>query len=118
MLLANVVDTSRRITETTKRLEKIDLLATLLKQLDREEIEIVVAFLSGRTRQGRIGIGYGALRDASAPAAETPTLEVIDLDRAFEAIEAIQGPGSAQERARALHDLLARATQPEQQFIH
>src|SRR5882724_7179901 len=70
MLLAQVVDTSRRITETSKRLEKIDLLATLLKQLAPQEIEIVVAFLSGRTRQGRIGLGYGALRDASAPAAE------------------------------------------------
>ncbi len=117
MLLANVVDTSRRITETTKRLEKIDLLAALLKQLHAEEIEIVVAFLSGRTRQGRIGIAYGALRDASAPAAETATLEVIDLDRAFQSIESIQGAGSAQERVRILRELLARATQPEQQFI-
>jgi DNA ligase-1 len=118
MLLAKVVDTSRRITETSKRLAKIDLLATLLRQLDPGEIEIVVAFLSGRTRQGRIGLGYGALRDASAPPAETPSLGILDLDRAFDTIESIQGAGSVQERARILNDLLRRATAPEQQFIH
>src|SRR4051794_12749899 len=47
MLFAAVVDTSRRVSETSRRLEKIDLLATLLRQLDLEEVEIVVAILSG-----------------------------------------------------------------------
>ena len=37
MRLAAVVETSRRVTETTKRLEKVDLLARLLKQLQLEE---------------------------------------------------------------------------------
>src|SRR6266851_4600969 len=58
MLLAAVVETSSRVAGTTKRLEKIELLAKLLRQLQPEEIEIVAAFLGGRTRQGRIGIGY------------------------------------------------------------
>ena len=57
MLLAAVVDTSRRVANTTKRLEKIDLLARLIRQLSPLEIQIVVLFLSGQTRQGRIGIG-------------------------------------------------------------
>jgi len=33
MLLAAVVETSRRVADTTKRLEKIDLLASLIRQL-------------------------------------------------------------------------------------
>lgn len=49
MLLANVVETSRRVAATSKRLIKIDLLADLLKQLNPQEIEIVVSFLSGFT---------------------------------------------------------------------
>ncbi len=74
MLLASVVETSRRVADTTKRLEKIDLLARLIRQLSPEEIEIVVLFLSGQTRQGRIGIGYAALRDARhSPAADPVT---------------------------------------------
>ena len=65
MLFAAVVETSRLVTETSRRLGKIDLLAALLRQLDAEEVEIVVAFLSGYARQGRIGLGYAALRDAA-----------------------------------------------------
>src|SRR5580692_4647981 len=57
MLLASVVDTSRRVADTTKRLEKIDLLAQLIRRLSPQEIEIVVPFLSGQARQGRSGSG-------------------------------------------------------------
>ena len=62
MLLAEVVEVSRRIGATSKRLEKIALLAALLKQLSPAEVEIAAAYLSGTTCQGRIGIGYASLR--------------------------------------------------------
>jgi DNA ligase-1 len=114
MLLANVVETSQRITETSKRLAKIDLLAALLRQLHGDEIEIVVSFLSARTRQGRIGVGYGALRDAAADGAASATLEILDVDRAFSEIASTKGTRS---RVELLHRLLALATHPEQKFI-
>ncbi len=114
MLLANVVETSRRIAETSKRLAKIDLLAALLRQLHGEEIDIVVSFLSARTRQGRIGVGSGALRGAAAHPAEHPGLEIVDIDRAFAEIAASRG---TRARVQILHQLLARATRPEQQFL-
>ena len=62
MLLADVVETSQRIAATTKRLEKTGLLASLIKRLRPEEVEVAVAYLSGAAPQGRIGIGYAALR--------------------------------------------------------
>src|SRR5207248_1500657 len=98
MLLANVVEASRRIAEASKRLEKVNLLAGLLKQLHGEEIEIGVAFLSGSARQGRIGIGYAILRDAITSAGEKPSLELLDVDHALETIAAVQGTGSEQHR--------------------
>ena len=70
MLLANLVETSNRIANTSRRLEKTALLAGLLKQLSPEEVEIAVAFLSGGTRQSRIGIGYATLRDATGAGPE------------------------------------------------
>ncbi|HEV3200165.1 MAG TPA: ATP-dependent DNA ligase [Bryobacteraceae bacterium] len=117
MLFAAVVDTSRRVSETSRRLEKIDLLATLLRQLDPEEVEIVVAFLSGYTRQGRIGIGYATLRAAAAEVAETSALPIHELDRALTELAAIEGGGSEGRRRALLHGLLARATAQEQQFL-
>jgi DNA ligase-1 len=117
MLLAHVVETSRRVGETTKRLEKVNLLAGVLKQLHAEEIEVGVAFLSGGTRQGRIGIGYATLRDAITSAAEHPSLELLEVDRALDSLAAVQGPGSEQRRRELLQRTLTRATQEEQQFL-
>jgi len=117
MLMANVVGTSKRVAETTRRLEKIDLLATLLRALAVDEIETVVAFLSGRTRQGRIGIGYATLRDAAAPAAPEPVLEIQDVDRALDSLATAQGRGSEQQKRALLRSLLSRATAAEQDFF-
>jgi DNA ligase-1 len=117
MLFAEAVDTSRRVSETSRRLEKIDLLATLLGRLDPEEVEIVVAMLSGYTRQGRIGIGHATIRTAAADAAEFAALEIHELDRALAELAAVQGTGSENRRRALLHALLARCTAPEQQFL-
>jgi DNA ligase-1 len=117
MLLARVVETSRRIAETSKRLEKIELLASLLRGLSPGEAELVTAFLSGRTRQGRIGIGYSSLSKMRGGAAESPTLEILDVDATLAAIESERGSGSAQRRSERLASLFARATAPEQTFL-
>jgi DNA ligase-1 len=117
MLLARVVETSERVTGTSKRLEKIELLATLLKQLNGDECEIAVAFLCGYTRQGRIGVGYAAIRDSAALAAETAALEIVDVDRAFTALAEIKGRGADGQRRELLRGLMARATAPEQRFL-
>jgi len=117
MLLARVVETSERVAETSRRLEKIELLATLLKQLNGDESEIVVAFLCGYTRQGRIGVGYATLRASAAQAAETAALELAEVDRAFASLAAIQGRGADAQRRELLRGLFARATAAEQKFL-
>src|SRR5260370_3801532 len=117
MLLAAVVETSNRVAGTTKRLEKIDLLAKLLRQLQPEEIEIVAAFLGGRTRQGRIGIGYAALRDATGAAAETPSLEIVEADRIFQSIIAASGPGSQRQRLGLVRPTFPRPTRAHPPFL-
>ena len=117
MLLATVVETSRQVTETSKRLAKIELLAALLRRLHPDEVEIAVAFLTGGTRQGRIGIGYGTLREAKGSPASEPSLEVAEIDRVFGAIAKIQGSGSQRQRLELLSGLFSRATEPEQQFL-
>jgi DNA ligase-1 len=117
MLLANVVETSRRVARTSRRLEKVDLLAALLGELDAEEVEIVVAFLSGYARQGRIGVGWATLRDAAAPPAESAGIEIHELDRTLASLAAVAGRGSEGQRRALLHSLFARATGDEQKFL-
>ena len=117
MLLAALAETSRRVAETPKRLEKIDAIAQLLGQARGEEIEIAVAFLSGQLRQGRIGAGYAAIREAVGPPAETASLELLEVDRAFAEISATCGAGSQRRRFELLQNLFGRATEAEQRFL-
>jgi DNA ligase-1 len=117
MLLAELVDVSRRVAETPKRLEKIRLLSELLRALPPDEREIGIAFLSGRTRQGRIGIGYAAIREATGTPAGEPTLHLADVDRTLQQIETTQGRGSTRARQELLAAIFARATEAEQRFL-
>ena len=118
MRLADLVATSNAVAATSSRLDKIGRLADLLSRLHPDEIEIAVAFLSGATRQGRIGVGYAAMSAASetTPAPEA-ALTVQDVDDVFGAIATLTGKGSAAERARALKGLFTCATRDEQDFI-
>lgn len=117
MLLANLVETSNRIANTSKRLEKASLLAALLRQLSPEEVEIAVAFLSGGARQGRIGIGHATLRSANGPGAQAGSLSLIEVDRTLTELATVQGRGSEQRRREVLNALLAQATPEEQHFL-
>lgn len=117
MLLASVVETSRRVTDTSKRLEKIALLAALIRQLSPDEIEIVVPYLAGQTRQGRIGIGYAALREARPAPALNPSLEILEVDRILQSLTEVKGSGSQSRRFELLRSMFGRATEAEQQFL-
>ncbi len=117
MLLAEAVDVSRRITATSKRLEKIDQLATLLRRLSPDEVEVTVAFLSGITRQGRIGLGYATLRAAVTAPAETPSIELLEVDRTLAELATVRGPGSESRKRELLNVLFGQATREEQEFL-
>ena len=56
MLLADLVDTSRRVAEDASRRRKISLLAGLLGRLAAGEIRIAVSYLSGAMPQGKTGV--------------------------------------------------------------
>jgi DNA ligase-1 len=117
MLLDRLVETSRQIAATSKRLEKIRLLAALLDGLSPDESEVSAAFLSGRTRQGRIGVGYATLSGMRGEPAAAPSLNLLEVDRTLAEIQSLRGSGSAQRRGALLASLFARATANEQQFL-
>lgn len=117
-LLADLVDTSRKVGATPARLEKVRELAARLRALAPEEIEIGASYLSGQSPQGRIGIGYSALRDAGADeAVKTPGLTIVDVDRRIDTIAKMHGAGVGARRTEALRDLFARATAAEREFL-
>src|ERR1700736_3374429 len=115
-LLANLVETSQRVGATPARLAKVRELAGLLRSLAPNEIETGAHYLAGELPQGRIGIGYAALRSAASNApAPTATLSIAEVDGLLTELAGIRGAGSTASRATALAGLFARATPDEQQ---
>ena len=115
--LAAVVDASAQVASTASRLAKRDAIADVLRRSEGDEIEIAVAFLSGETRQGRIGVGYATLSAARGSPVAQPVLTLLEVDAALARLAATRGKGSAAERAAQLSALFGRATAAEQDFL-
>jgi ATP-dependent DNA ligase I len=117
MLLGEVAAASADVAATSSRLEKVARLSSVLGALEPAEVPIAVAYLSGVLPQGSIGVGWASLKDLPSPAPAPATLALLDVDAAFARIGALAGAGSQAARRTALHDLFARATDDEQDFL-
>jgi len=116
MLLHEIALASRDVAATSSRLAKVARLTACLREAAPGEVRVAVAYLSGELPQGTVGVGWAALRDPPAPAAE-PTLDVLEVDAAVSRLQAIAGPGSQAARREELATLFARATEPEQRLL-
>jgi DNA ligase 1 len=116
-LLAEVVATTDAVVATRARSKKVAALADLLARLVGDELPVVVAILAGAPRQGRIGIGWRTVAAIDVPAADAPSLTVLDLDRALDELADLTGPGSQRARAELLTTVLGRATPGEQDLV-
>ena len=118
MLLHELVAASREVASTRSRKAKVARLAALLRALSGEEIDVGVSYVAGVLPQGRIGLGWAALRDLEAgPAAIAPSLTLLDVHRALDEVRAARGGGSAARRKAILGALFARATHEERELI-
>ena len=118
MRLGAVVEISRAVAGTSGRLEKIGHLADLLGRVPPDEVPIVISFLSGEPRQGRMKIGGAVLSSVRGvtPSPE-PRLELREVDAIFDRLAALSGPGSSAARGELLRELMAAATATEQDFL-
>lgn len=116
MLLATLAHVSREVAATSARSRKISLLAELFRAAGPADVPVVIPWLAGRLPQGRIGVGWQALKDPP-PAADTATLTIREADEAVTALAAVGGPGSQSERRRLVRALLGAATDEEQRFL-
>ena len=118
MELALLVETVKAVRATTKKTEKTQLLATLLKQAQGRDIELVALYLVGTLPQGKIGIGWRIIEQASSdlPAGDT-SLSLNQIDQVLDGVAADQGAGSTARKIQALRRLLERADQTERDFL-
>jgi len=118
MKLEELVRVSAAVAGTPGRLEKISKLAGLFAALPPDDVPIAIGFLTGWPRQGRLGVGWATVASArDRLAATTSTLELHDVDSAFDQLLSVGGKNSGSERGRLIGDLFSRATIEEQHFL-
>src|SRR5690606_31272594 len=99
MRLRVLAETSEALAATRSRLEKVRLLADVLRKVKPAERRTAVAWLSGVHPGGRLGVGAAALHALrGVPAAAEPTLSIEDARAALDGLRAIAGKGSGERR--------------------
>ncbi|GAB3992834.1 ATP-dependent DNA ligase [Nocardioides marmoraquaticus] len=119
MLLARLVEVSGQVAATSKRLEKRELIADLLREAapgGADTLDLAATYLSGTLRQRRTGLGWRTLSDLPPPATE-PSLTLDELDRTLDRVSTLSGSGSGTARRDAAADLFGRLTAPEQDWL-
>jgi len=116
VLLAELAEVSRAVSQTSARLAKVATLADALRAARVEEVPVLVAYLSGELPQRQIGVGWAALRSVPPPVT-VGSLTLLGVDEAFSRIKEVGGKGSAAERKRLVGELFAAATAEEQFFL-
>ena len=116
MLLAEIVDASARVAATRSRLAKVEILAEVLGHAAPDELEVATVYLAGVLRQRRTGLGWRSTREAP-PAADGPSLEVLEVDAVFGELAGLSGPGSRSVRESTAAALFGRATLAEQRWL-
>ena len=117
MLLARVAEASEAVAATRSRKAKAAVISELLSEATESQIPIVVGFLSGVPRQGKVGIGWATVADLDQPGGPGTGLDVEDVDTFLETFPSITGPGSQARRAAALDDLISGASPEEVRFL-
>jgi DNA ligase-1 len=121
LTLAALAAASADITATRSRTAKTERIATLLADAHPDDLALAVLYLSGVTRQGRIGVGWATLADVAVrPEATSPSVPAMTLgevDALLDAVEATTGQGSAERRQQLLQDRFAALSATEADLL-
>jgi DNA ligase-1 len=115
--LADVAATAAGIAATSSRKAKSEQLAALLTSADSRELPVVVGFMVGEIRQGRIGVGWSTMAGIEGDDAVASTVTVLEVDEALTRVGALTGEGSRHEREQLLTGLFARLRRDEASFL-
>jgi DNA ligase-1 len=118
MLLKDLVEISKNVGSTTRKKEKVSVLARLLQQARGKEITLVGRYLSGQLTQGRLGVGRATSQEALKGISDQHRpLGLIEIDHVFEGVSMERGPGSSGRRIALLQNLFSFTSQDEREFL-
>ncbi len=120
MDFAELVLSSTEVGSTRSRKAKTDALAAVLAATPTTEIGPAAALLAGAPRQGKVGVGWAALRDIRAAMdgvgrAGAP-VSVTEVDEMFTDLGDVRGSGSTARR-RSIIEAVMRRLDPSERDV-
>ncbi|HET7909655.1 MAG TPA: ATP-dependent DNA ligase [Nitrospira sp.] len=118
MDLARLVDAVKHVRATSKKSEKIRILADTLRATSGEEAALAALYLSGSLPQGKIGVGWALIEQSLQqvlPIGEP--LALTDVHQALDRLSEARGTGSTARRVAELRTLFSRASEDERRFL-
>jgi len=116
--LRELVQTSTEVAETRSRIEKTEALTRCLRGLAPGERTAGASFLAGELPGGKVGLGPASVaKTRDVPPRLESELEVLEVALEIDRLRSLGGAGSQSARFEGYSALLARATEPEQQFL-
>ena len=115
---ARLVAVVHQVRATSRKGEKVERIAGLLRETSGHDSELAALYLTGSLPQGKIGLGWRTLQPALAdgpPSGEPLTLAAVDA--ALSGVAGEAGPGSSERRLGRLRALFARADEPGRTFL-
>lgn len=118
MHLQSLVELTDRLRATTRKNEKVALIADFLKKTAGGETALSALYLTGSLPQGKIGIGGRMLQAAfSEEKRSPPALTLREVDDCFSRMADDSGAGSSGRKIEALRGLFRRADAAERRFL-
>ncbi|HKY71822.1 MAG TPA: ATP-dependent DNA ligase [Nitrospira sp.] len=118
MDLARLVEAVEQVRATTKKSEKIRILADTLGATSGQETMLAALYLSGLLPQGKIGIGWNLIQQAMPESAVSgEPLRLSDVDHTLQLLADERGSGSIERRVALLKALYRRARSEERRFL-
>ena len=116
--LTDLVEASQEVGSTTRKKEKISILAGFLRRAEGKEISLAASYLAGQVPQGRMGVGWANLQEVlrGLPERNRP-LGLREVDETFEKVSLEKGAGSAGRKLSHLKDLFSGMGKEERNFL-
>jgi len=116
--IQDLVELSRKVRSTTRKKEKVSVLADFFRRAKGEEIGLVFRYLSGQLPQRPLGIGWATLQEVFQGLPINPRLpSLIETDRFFEEISREKGEGSLERKVSLLRNIFSSLQQDEKEFL-
>jgi DNA ligase 1 len=118
MELSRLVHLVAGVRATSRKTEKVALIADFLRETQGRETALAALYLTGTLPQGRIGFGWRTLRSArpEGPVSGPPPT-LAEVDEAMATVARVSGPGSSERKVRTLRSLMERADESGRSFL-